>query len=121
MARTRRDLINQALANLGILSAGQTADAEDFEAVDNMVDPLVAWLESAEIYDFDNIDDEGVPDDVFQPIAVLLADDAALMFGLPGVPAKPGEPISPREKAIDNIRLTTYARPTYQTLKTEYF
>lgn len=120
MAKTRNDLVSKALGNLGILAAGQVADAEDFEAVDGYVEPLVAWLESAEIYDFDNIDTEGVPDDVFIPISLLLADNAALEFGLPGLPASADRP-NPRQAAIDDIRLVTYARPTYQTQKTEYF
>lgn len=121
MAKTRQDLVNQALRDLGVLAAGQNANAEDFDAVDDYVEPLVAWLESSEIYDFDDIDDEGVPDDVFRHIAIILADDAAIEFGLPGVPAKPNDPVPPRERAIDNIRLVTYARPTYVPQKTEYF
>lgn len=121
MAKTRQDLVKQALADLGILAAGQNPSAEDFDAVNGYVTPLVAWLESTEIYDFDDIDEHGVPDDVFRWIALILADDAAIEFGLPGVPPKPGDPTPPRQKAIDNIRLVTYGRPTYQAQRTEYF
>jgi len=117
--RTRRELVAEALINLGVLAAGQQPDAEDFEAVDNKFDPLVARLEQQEILDLDNSVDE-IPDEFFAPLAVLLADDSALMFGLPGIPASQSNP-QPRQAAIDQIRLVTYARPTYTALKTEYF
>ena len=122
--RTRRDLVDAALANLGILAAGQTADAEDFEAVDDHVEPLLAWLENAEILDLDNVDE--IPLEFFSPLSVLLADDAALEFGLTGIPGGQTQPAvagvpTPVQKAIDDIRLVTYARPTYERLKVEYF
>jgi hypothetical protein len=117
--RTRRDLVNAALANLGILAAGQQPDAEDFEAVDDHFEPLIAWLEAAQIIDLDNTID-AIPDEWFSPLAVLLDDDAALEFGLPGVPAPPNSP-SPVAVAIDALRLATYARPTYEVQRTDYF
>jgi hypothetical protein len=119
MPRTRRDLVAEALVNLGILAAGQQPDAEDFEAVDNKFDTLMAWLEATLIIDLDNTID-AIPDEWFNPLAVLLADEAALSFGLPGVPAAQGAP-SPVAAAIDKLRLAIYARPTYETQKTEYF
>lgn len=116
--RTRNDLVNEALANLGILAAGQIAAAEDFEAVDGKVDALVAWLEAVDIIDIDDID--AIPPEWFSSLAVLLADEAALMFGLPGIPHAAGSP-DPTAVAIDKLRLTTYGRPTYERLKQEYF
>ena len=116
--RTRNDLVNEALANLGILAAGQNAADEDFEAVDGKVDALVAWLEAVDIIDIDDID--AIQPQWFSPLAVLLADEAALMFGLPGIPHPQGEP-DPTIVAIDKLRLTTYGRPTYERLKADYF
>lgn len=118
LTRTRNDLVNEALANLGILAAGQNANAEDFEAVDGKVDALVAWLEAVDIIDIDDID--AIPPEWFNPLAVLLADEAALMFGLSGVPSPQGAPPAV-PMAIDKLRLTTYGRPTYERLKQEYF
>ncbi len=117
--RTRRDLVTEALINLGVLAAGQQPDAEDFEAVDGKVEALIARLEMQEILDLDNTVDE-IPSEFFAPLAVLLADDSALAFGLPGVPPSQSNP-QPVQTAIDKIRLITYARPTYTPLKTEYF
>jgi hypothetical protein len=119
MPRTRRDLVNEALTDLGVLAAGQTAEAEDFDGVNGKVDALFAWLESAQIYDIDDI--EEIPDDVFNELSILLADRSCYMFGLPGVPRNPNDPVDPVQKAIDRIRLTTYARPTGERLKTEYY
>lgn len=116
--RTRRDLVNEALMNLGILAAGQDPSAEDFDAVDGKVDALVAWLEAVDIIDIDEIDQ--IQPEWFGPLAVLLADEAALEFGLPGVPRPPGQ-ADPKDIAIDKLRLTTYGRPTYERLKQEYF
>jgi hypothetical protein len=117
--RTRRELVTEALMNLGILAAGQQPDAEDFEAVDGKFEPLIEWLEAAEILDLDNTID-AIPGAFFGPLAVLLADDAALEFGLPGVPPSQSNP-QPRQFAIDKLRLATYARPTYEPQRTEYF
>src|SRR5262245_5350416 len=116
--RTRRDLVNEALANLGILAAGQTASAEDFEAVDGKVDQLIAWLEATDVISVDNIDD--ILPEWFGPLSVLLADESALMFGLPGIPPSQSNP-QPRQFAIDQLRLTVYGRPTYEPLKGNYF
>ena len=117
--RTRNDLVNEALMNLGVLAAGQSPDAEDFQAVDGKVDALYARLEAQDLIDLDNTVDE-IPAEIFNQLAVLLADDAALEFGLPGVPASPSNP-QPVEAAEDSIRRATYARPTYVPQKTEYF
>ena len=117
--RTRRALVTEALINLGVLAAGQQPDAEDFEAVDNKFNPLLARLEQQDILDLDNTVDE-IPAEFFGPLAVLLAQESALMFGLPGLPASPSNP-TPAQNAIDEIRRVTYARPTYTPLKTEYF
>ena len=118
IVRTRNDLVNQALANLGLLAAGQNAAPEDFALVNPIVDELAAWLEATDIISVDNIDE--IPLEWFGPMAALLGDAAAFSFGLPGIPASPGVP-DPVQGAIDALRLVTYGRPTYVPLKTQYF
>jgi hypothetical protein len=117
--RTRNDLVNEALMNLGLLAAGQSPAAEDFAAVNGKVEALYERLESQDIIDLDNTVDE-IPSNIFNQLAVILADDAALMFGLPGIPASPSNP-QPLATAIDSIRRVTYARPTYVPQKSEWF
>lgn len=116
--RTRNDLVNEALMNLGVLAAGQSPAAEDFQAVNGKVEALIAYLEKAQILDIDTIDT--IEPEWFAPLAVLLADDAALEFGLPGVPASQSNP-QPRQAAEDRLRLVSYGRPTYEVQKTDYF
>jgi hypothetical protein len=120
MPRTRQDWVNEALMDLGIVAAGQTADAEDFDAVDGKVDGLVAWLEAGPnpILNFD--DPSVIPDEWFNDLAVLLADRACYMFGLAGLPVAQNNP-NPVQKAIDNLRFVTYSGPTFEPLKAEYF
>ena len=116
--RTRIDLVNEALMNLGVLAAGQDPSNEDFDAVNGKVEALVSWLETSTIFDIDTIDT--IPPELFAPLAVLLADDSAFEFGLPGVPAKPGTQ-NPRAAAIAQIIEVLYGRPTYEPLKISYF
>jgi hypothetical protein len=116
--RTRSDLVNQALANLGVLAAGQTPETEDFDSVDGHVDGVIASLSAREIVTVD--DDEAIPGEWFAPLAILLANDAAMEFGLPGVPAAPGNP-SPVLSAENSLRLMVRGRPTHERLRVEYF
>src|SRR6185312_15598582 len=103
------DLINQALANLGVLAAGQTADTEDFDAVNDHVEQTLAGLDADEIVTI--TDDDAIPNEWFQPISVILADDAAMEFGLPGVPpATKG--VDPVEEARALLRTRTRGKPT---------
>ncbi|EJW11249.1 hypothetical protein A33M_3327 [Rhodovulum sp. PH10] len=46
---SRRDLIDQALANLGVLAAGQTPEAEDVDRLDRLVDAVMADLAARDV------------------------------------------------------------------------
>ena len=116
--KTRNELVLQALANLGALPAGQTPSAEDFESVDGHVDQTIEALEADEVVTVDNVD--AIPTEWFQPLSVILADDAAMEFGLPGVPPSPGNP-NPVETAIATLRTRVRGRPTGQPLRIDYF
>jgi hypothetical protein len=116
--RTRRELVNEALEQLGIVGAGQTPNAEDFETVDHKVDQLVLYLEAIDLVSIEDIDE--IPAEIFQALAVLLADECALKFGMPGVPTSASNP-NPVQAAQDRIKLVTYGKPTYENQRTEYF
>jgi hypothetical protein len=116
--RTRIDLVNHALEHLGILGAGQSANAEDFDEIDNHVEPLVARLEAIELFSLDDLD--LIPPEIFHPLSVMLADESAPAFGLPGVPGTAADP-NPAQTAYDQIKHVTYGKPTYIAQKTEYF
>lgn len=110
--KTRADLVNQALANLGILAAGQTADTEDYDAVDGHVDQMFASLEARDVATIDNEDE--IPAEWFQSLATLLADDAAAEFGAPSNPAIV-------MMAENTLREINRGKPTYQPLRADYF
>lgn len=116
--KTRADLVNQALRYLGVLAAGQTAATEDYDAVDGHVDGLTAQLQIREVCDVDNVDE--IPVEWLAPLAVLLADDAAMEFGLAGVPASPSNP-NPVLTAETRLRELNYSRPTYEAQRADYF
>lgn len=116
--KTRSDLVTQALADLQVLAAGQTPSTEDFESVDGHVDGTIASLSAREIVTVD--DDEAIPAEWFSALAILLADDAAIEFGLSGVPASPSNP-NPVLAAETRLRQMVRGRPTRERLKVEYF
>src|SRR5690242_19785777 len=118
LTKTRQDLVNQALRNLQVLAAGQTADTEDYESVDGHVDASLAQLDARQIVSVP--DAQEIPIEWFDPLAVVLADDAAMEFGLPGVPASPSNP-NPRVDAEVRLREMVYSRPTGEQLEPDYF
>lgn len=111
MSKTRRDVVSQALANLGVLAAGQSPSAEDFTTVDGHVDSVKDALRQRDIVD---IDFSNLPDGYFMPLAALVADSAANEFGLPSNPAR----VLGAETAF---RQMTYNRPSRLPLQVDYF
>lgn len=114
--KTRTDLVNKALSIL-IPAAGQNPSAEDYQAMDSYVDPLVAELEQRQIVTVD--DTSAIPAEWFLPLAILLANDASMEFGAP-VTATPSNP-DPVGNAIMRLREVQYSRPTGEPMRGEYF
>lgn len=80
MSKTRAELVARALKFLGKLRAGQAPEAEDAQAVDDEIDPLLESLNIRKIIyvpDPDEIDDA-----VFQPLARRLAGECAVDFAV---------------------------------------
>lgn len=77
--KTREQLVNRALQKLGALAAGQTASAEDFETVNNEIEPIMSDLAVRSIYywgDPDQIDDSS-----FIHLADIVANSVARDYG----------------------------------------
>lgn len=110
--KTRRELIEQALENLGALAAGQTAQTEDVESIDNKVDPLLEELSTEQLVTVS--DDDEIPSALFLPLATLLAEKSAPAFGRPS-----DQPTIDGAKAL--IRRIVWSGPTYETAQPEYF
>ena len=79
MPRTRSDLIVRALGLLGITQTGQDPSAEDIELVDDYVDGQFARLARLRVYYVQN--DQEIEDEVFLPLARIVANACAPEFG----------------------------------------
>lgn len=116
--KTRVDLVTKALANLGVTEAGQPPSFEDASTVDGYVETTLATISAKGIVTIG--DDNAIPMEFFQPLAVLLAQDCAHEFGLPGVPTSPQNP-NPVMKAETDLRIMNRGQPTGERLQAEYF
>lgn len=82
--KTRRQLCDQAVGNLGVLATGQTPEPEDIDKIDGFIDPMLATLAAREIIYI--AEPEEIELAVFLPLADCLANAAAVGFGLGGDP-----------------------------------
>lgn len=112
LTKTRSQLKERAAKDLGIIEPGETLSAEDEETFDGLVDPLIAQLSSDSIVYIS--DDEAIEVKYFLPLARLLANMAGPDFG---------SPINEGAKYQDEqtLRRLSSAKPSYETLRTEYF
>lgn len=117
MTKTRSDLIERALKNLGALPQGQTASAEDSQSMDAFIDPLIETLNQRGIVYIG--DSENIPDEYFLPLGECLAFVASPEFGASLDPARLN--MSGRPKAEDDLKCIQSARPTYGVMKIEAF
>ena len=117
--RTRRDLIDRALSELGVIAAGQTPSAEDVSAVDQLVDAVLDELSTREIVYVDDPGETGptggaIEPGVFLPVASWLANVASPDFG--------GQYSPDIEAALEiRLRRITSARPTFEPMQAEHF
>jgi hypothetical protein len=84
--KSPRELANRALTLLGVVAAGQTASAEDYDPCIAGLRPLLAELIANEacniaVHPTDDTRAE-IPDEYFNALAALLANDAAPAFGI---------------------------------------
>jgi hypothetical protein len=122
--RTQTDLILEALANLGVLAAGQAPDVEDVQYVQEKLDSIfrmLAGLDIAYIADANNI-----PGALFSPLADIVAGECAAKFGCSpddftkltqkglGVPPGAGA-------GAMAIKAITRGRPTFEPVRAFYF
>jgi hypothetical protein len=122
--RSSSDLVTEALANLGVLSAGQQIDVEDFSYVNEKLDVIyrkLAGLEIVFVSDPDNI-----PGSWFADLADIVAGECASKFGLVGqefidkvnrgLGGAGGVEIG-AGTAAKSLKIMTRGRPTYEVLR----
>jgi hypothetical protein len=110
--KTRAQLIERAGAAIGVKEPGEALSSEDYNTLDNLVDPLIAQLSADQIYYVDDAD--AIPVEIFIPLANLLGNMAGPDFG---------SPVNDDAKARDERTLQRIAstRPTYAVMKMQPF
>lgn len=112
MAKTRLQLANRALEKLLVVGAGQSPNAEDTEKADSVIDSMSETLSAQTIYTIADLSD--INEAAFEWLAVYLGYMIAEDFGQEPKEAK-------RMLAEYMLRRIAGGRPTYETLRAEYF
>jgi hypothetical protein len=112
ITKTRTQLIHRALAAIGALEPGESPSTEDYNTMDNLVDPLIEMLAADEIIYV--IDSEEIPVEFFIPLANLLGNLAGPDFG---------SPVNDDAKARDEafLKRINSTRPTYAAQQGNYY
>lgn len=126
--RSSADLVSEALANLGVLAAGQPIDPEDFNWVNEKLDSIyrkLAGLEVVYVADADNI-----PGAWFSDLADIVAGECASKFGIAGdeyvklvnkgLGGAAGVEIG-AGTAAKSLKIMNRGRPTYEVLRMQNF
>jgi hypothetical protein len=121
---TASDLVTEALANLGVIAAGQTIAPEDFNYVNDRLDAIFRKLGALEIV---YVADPGnIPGEFFVDLASIVAGECATKFGAsadfigPLISAGLGSPPGSGTAAI-SLKQMTRGRPTGEILRTTSF
>lgn len=115
--RTRSDLVLEVLDALGILPAGQTAQPEDTDRIDEKVPSLLAEFAQREIVYI--ADPNSIPDADFSPIAAMIAYECREKFGITGDDATNLK--DKNNEAIAKLKIMHRGKPTYERSKIEYY
>lgn len=87
MSKSRAELVNQCLTNLGVIASGQSIDADLVLKMDGFIDPAAALLARLDIYYVQDIGslgpvDGAIEDEAFLPLADWIANKACAGFNL---------------------------------------
>jgi hypothetical protein len=111
MPKTREQLVNRALSNIGALPAGQTANTEEYNQVDALVTPVLESLSARDIYYVP--DEAAIADEAFIELGHCLAWACAPEFGLHNDAALSA--LSQRAEAL--LKVIQSESPTYKVLE----
>jgi hypothetical protein len=81
VTKTRAQLIERAGIALGLVQPGEALSAEDYDTLDNLVDPIVAQLDADSIIYINDVDSIDLT--IFLPLASVIANYAGPSFGSP--------------------------------------
>jgi hypothetical protein len=118
---TASDLVTEALANLGVIAAGQTIAPEDFNYVNDRLDAIFRKLGALEIV---YVADPGnIPGEWLIDLAAIVAGECATKFGASAdfigllISAGLGSPPGSGTAAI-SLKQMTRGRPTGEEQRT---
>lgn len=115
--RTRAELVTLALDNLGAIGAGQTAQIEDTQRVNDVAPSIMETLRATEVYYLNDI--ENIPEAAYVPLAAILAWGCRAKFSI----TDPNE-LAMLQQAAETgtaaLKVMTRGRPTYQVLQTDF-
>lgn len=109
---TRAELVTEAAECLQLIGSGQSLESEDSDKIDGQVDALIEQLSADEVITIDDL--SVIPARYFKALAELLGNSASTKFGLPYDPGK-------KQVFEAQLKKTASSRPTYETLRTDYF
>lgn len=109
MAYTRRNLVDQALRDLGVLPANATPSSADVATVDAKVDGVIRRLERVDLVSIP--DDDDIDESIFHPVAIFLADACKSEFGASQVDVAGAEA---------TLRKIVRVGPDYSVLRGEF-
>jgi hypothetical protein len=115
MTKSRDDLVLRALRNLGVLPQGQTADADMYQSVDDLVVPTLSELSALDVTFVP--DAEQIPEEQFNSLGHVLASEARAEFGL----ADDTAIVALAEKAKNDLVYMNALQATYAPLKVQPF
>jgi hypothetical protein len=112
ITKTRAQLIERAGINLGLVQPGEALSSDDYNTLDNLVDPVIAQLNADHIVYISDTDEIDVA--VFIPLAAVIANMAGPSFGAP----INDDALTRDQNTLRRINAT---QPTYAPLKVDYF
>lgn len=122
--KTRTELVHRALSEMGRLYAGEAPSAEDYSAVNDLVEPLTDQLAADDVVYVGDLDQ--IESAVFLSLGRLLAVIAAPSFGTDAIQtiltrnrADNLDALTEREQAT--LRRVSGSRPTYAPAAGVYY
>ena len=126
--RTATDLVNDTLAELGVLAPGQIVDPEDFNYVSVELDSVFRKLAALDIVTVS--DPQNIRADYFRDLVSILAGECCTKFGSnpddwtrlknSGLGGVQGVDVG-SGAAAKSLRAIVRGKPTFEQLRVEYF